>query len=268
MTKSVSTTATRRTVLTGAGGAVASATLPGVADAGASAERTGRPSIVLVHGAFTDGSCWNEVILRLRARGYRARAVPMPLSSLADDVEATRRVLEQEAGPVLLVGHSWGGAVITQAGATSKVAALVYLSALAPDAGEAVADLQRHGPASPAMAAATPDAHGFLWFDPERYHAGLAEDVPEPRAFCMAMTQQPIAASSFGETVQAAAWRQKPSYYLLSEQDRALSPVLQRWMADRMHATVRSVPSSHMSLIAHADAAAALIALAAERVSA
>lgn len=201
MTKSVSTTATRRTVLTGAGGAVASATLPGVADAGASAERTGRPSIVLVHGAFTDGSCWNEVILRLRARGYRAHAVPIPLTSLAD-------------------------------------------------AGEAVADLQKHGPASPAMAAVAPDAHGFLWFDPERYHAGLAEDVPEPRTFCMAMTQQPSAAKSFGETVQAAAWRQKPSYYLLSEQDRALSPVLQRWMADRMHATVRSVPSSHMSLIA------------------
>lgn len=268
MSKSVPITATRRTVLTSAGGAMASATLSGLSDADASPVRPGRPSIVLVHGAFTDGSCWNEVILRLRVRGYRARAVSNPLTSLVDDVEATRRVLEQEGGPVVLVGHSWGGVVTTEAGVASKVAALVYISALAPDAGESVANLQKHGPSSPAMAAATPDAHGFLWFDPERYHAGLAADVPEPRAFCMAMTQQPIAASSFAEPVQAAAWRQKPSYYLLSEQDRALSPQLQRWMADRMRATVHSVPSSHMSLIAQADAATALIAHAAERVSA
>lgn len=249
---------TRRTVTK----VTAAAVLPGVAKAHA-----GRPSIVLVHGAFTDGSCWNDAILRLQALGYRASAVQNPLTSLADDVAATQRLLDRQEGPVVLVGHSWAGAVITQAGTAPNVAALVYVSALAPDAGEAVADLQQHGPPGPAMAAAEPDAHGLLWFDPERYHAGLAADVPAQRAYWMAAAQQPIAAACFGEKLTAAAWRHKPSHYLLSERDQALSPVLQRWMAERIGATIRAVPSSHMSLIAHAEAAAAVIVQAADSVA-
>lgn len=256
--------ATRRTLLSAAVGGA----LPGVASAVSRAAPGGRASIVLAHGAFTDGSCWSDVILRLRGLGYHASAVQNPLTSLDDDVASTQRWLERQAGPVVLVGHSWAGAVITQAGMTPKVGALVYVSALAPDVGEAVADLQRHGPPGPAMAAATPDAHGFLWFDPARYHAGLAGDIPEQRAFCMASAQQPIAAACFAEKLTAAAWRSKPSYYLLSEQDQALSPILQRWMAERLRATIRTAPSSHMSPIAHADATTALIVQAAEALAA
>ena len=166
----------RRHLLAGGG---ATALISAAARADAKPIR-GKPSrnIVLVHGAFADGSCWSEVIVRLRAKGYNVSAVQCPLTSLADDVKATRRVLDRQTGPVILVGHSWGGTVITEAGEAPNVEGLVYVSALAPDAGEAVVDLQKHGPASDGMKGARPDGDGFLWFDHEAYAHGMAADVP------------------------------------------------------------------------------------------
>lgn len=201
-----------------------------------------------------------------KAKDYNVTAVQNPLTSLADDVAATKRVLERQDGPVVLVGHSWGGAVITETGMSPNVAALVYVSALAPDAGESVADLQQHGPTSPGMQGARPDSNGLLWFDTASYRDALAADVPDERARVLAAVQQPVAVSCFGAKLSAAAWRDKLSWYLLSDKDNALAPDLQRWMAQRMKANTVTVPSSHMSLISHADAVAALIDIAAGRV--
>ncbi|WP_246755407.1 alpha/beta fold hydrolase [Rhizobium lusitanum] len=220
-------------------------------------------NIVLVHGAFADGSSWAEVITLLQAKGYHITAVQNPLTSLADDVAATRRVLARQDGPTILVGHSWGGAVITEAGTEPNVAGLVYVSALAPDAGESVIDLQQHGPASEAMKGAVPDDKGLLWFDANAYRAGLAADVPAERAGVLAAVQKPIASASFGEKLKEAAWHRSPSLYVVSTNDKALSPDLQRWMAGRIGATTISVPSSHMSLISHSTEVSALIEKAA-----
>jgi pimeloyl-ACP methyl ester carboxylesterase len=228
-----------------------------------SASRAAARNVVLVHGAFADGSSWSEVITRLQAAGYKVTAVQNPLTSLADDVASTRRVLERQDGPVILVGHSWGGAVITAAGVASNVVALVYVSALAPDAGESAADLQQHGPPSTGMRGARPDTSGALWFDPAAYADALAADVPVERVGVLAAVQQPIAAASFAEKLTVAAWHDKPSWFLLSENDKALSPQLQRWMARRMGAATVAVPSSHMSLISHAAAVVSLIEKAA-----
>jgi len=251
----------RRHLLAGGG---ATALISAAARADAKPIR-GKPSrnIVLVHGAFADGSCWSEVIVRLRAKGYNVSAVQCPLTSLADDVKATRRVLDRQTGPVILVGHSWGGTVITEAGEAPNVEGLVYVSALAPDAGEAVVDLQKHGPASDGMKGARPDGDGFLWFDHEAYAHGMAADVPAARVGVLAAVQKPIAAAAFGEKLTAAAWRHKPSWFVTSEHDRALAPQLQRWMVARMQAKAVSVPSSHMSLISHADTVTSLIETAA-----
>lgn len=228
-----------------------------------SASQAAARNVVLVHGAFADGSSWSEVITRLQAAGYKVTAVQNPLTSLADDVASTRRVLERQDGPVILVGHSWGGAVITAAGVAANVVALVYVSALAPDAGESAVDLQQHGAPSTGMQGARPDTSGALWFDPAAYADALAADVPMERVRVLAAVQQPIAAASFAEKLTVAAWDDKPSWFLLSENDKALSPELQRWMARRMGATTMAVPSSHMSLISHAAAVASLIEKAA-----
>lgn len=224
---------------------------------------TYQPTVVLTHGAFTDGSCWNDVIEILQKRRYTVLAVQNPLTSLAEDVAATLRTMQRTEGPIVLVGHSWGGAVITQAGLTPRVSALVYLSALAPDAGEQVTTLQQHGPAAQGMEAAEPDRAGFLWLPAAHYGAALAADVPPGRIRLMAATQQPIALRCFSDPVTGAAWRQTPSHYLVTEADQALSPVLQRWMAQRMGAAITSVQSSHMSMISHPRVVADVIESAA-----
>ncbi len=223
------------------------------------------PNVVLVHGAFADGSSWTEVITRLQSAGFAVTAVQNPLTSLSDDVAATKRVLERQDGPVVLVGHSWGGAVITQAGDAANVSALVYVSALAPDAGESMQDLQQHGAPAEGMQNVRPDKSGLLWVDASSYAHALAADLPPARVRVLTAVQQPIAASAFAEKVTAAAWRRKPSWFILSEADQALSPDLQRWMAERMHAQVTAVPSSHMSLISHADVVARVVEKAASQ---
>ncbi|MFT3986832.1 alpha/beta fold hydrolase [Aestuariivirga sp.] len=222
------------------------------------------PAIILVHGAFTDGSIWRDVIGRLQARGSPVTAVQLPLTSLAEDVASTRVVIARQDRPVILVGHSWGGAVVTEAGNDERVQALVYIAALAPDAGESVADLQRHGPPPPGMEGARPDDRGFLWFDPDHYGNGLAGDLPPELVAVLAATQKPIALRSFGEKLTGAAWRNKPSFYLLSENDRALTPELQTFLAARMKAQTLTVAASHMSPVSQADAVVALIEQAAQ----
>lgn len=220
-------------------------------------------SIVLVHGAFADGSSWSPVITKLQALGYRVTAVQIPLTSLAADVAATEQVLRRQSGAVLLVGHSWGGVVITQAGNAANVKGLVFLSALAPDSGESAAAMLATMGAP--MEGLTPDADGMIWLDdPRQFHRAMASDMPMKKVRGMAAVQQPIAAASFTEAVQHAAWRDKPSWYLRTERDQALLPAVQQAIAQRIGARTVSIRSSHMSLLSHPEAVASLIDRAAQ----
>lgn len=214
--------------------------------------------IVLVHGAFADGSTWMPVIARLQSKGYHVTAVQNRLDSLAGDVESTEKVLRRQPGKVLLVGHSWGGAVISQAGNAPNVAGLVYVSALAPDTGESVAGLlQRLG--AP-MAGLAPDDEGLIWLDqPELFQHVMAGDLPLARARQLAAVQQPIAARSFSDPVAQAAWRTKPSWYLQTTRDQALPPATQQAMAQQMGAKVLRIPASHLSMLSRPAAVAAWI---------
>lgn len=221
-------------------------------------------NIVLVHGAFADGSSWSAVTSRLQAKGYHVTAVQNPLTSLADDVAATERVIAQQSGDVLLVGHSWAGAVISQAGNAQNVKGLVYLSALVPDSNESVADLleRLHAP----MEGMAADRDGLIWLDnADAYHQLMANDLSHYQARLLAAAQQPIAARVFSEKVQHAAWRDKPSWYLLTENDHALKPDVQALIARQTGARVLRLNSSHMSMISHPDAVATFIDNAARR---
>lgn len=223
-------------------------------------------NIVLVHGAFADGSSWAEVIAALQRKGYRVTAVQNPLTSLADDVAATRRVLERQQGDVLLVGHSWAGAVVTEAGNAPNVKGLVYLSALVPDSNESVGDLlaRLHAP----MEGLTPDGNGLIWLDdPGAYRQVMAGDVPAARARQLAAVQQPIAAAAFSGKVSHAAWRDKPSWYLVTGNDHALPPAVQQALARETGAHRVTLESSHMSMVSHPADIARLIDRAARDAS-
>ncbi|MDA8522620.1 alpha/beta fold hydrolase [Acidovorax sp. NCPPB 4044] len=214
--------------------------------------------IVLVHGAFADGSSWSQVTRILQQRGYRVAAVQNPLTSLADDVAATRRVLRRQKGPVLLVGHSWGGAVVTEAGNDAAVKGIVYLSALVPDAGESVEGLLSRLQAP--MEGLAPDEDGFVWLDdPQAYRRMMAADVPMAAVRLLAAAQPPMSAGAFSEPVAAAAWRDRPTWYLVTRRDRALAPAVQRAIAAHIGARVASLPSSHLSFVSHPRAVADLI---------
>ena len=211
-----------------------------------------------VHGAFADGSSWQDVIPLLQQKGHRVTAVQNPLTSLADDVAATRRVIARQTGDVLLVGHSWAGAVVTEAGNASKVKGLVYLSALVPDSGESVAALLNRLNAP--MEGMKPDADGLIWLDdPKAYAQVMAGDVPRAKVRMLAATQQPMAAAAFEGKVTQAAWRSKPSWYLLTEDDHALSPAVQRRLVEQIGARSLAIKSSHMSMLSHARAVADFI---------
>ena len=225
-------------------------------------------NIVLVHGAFLDGSSWNGVVAKLQQKGYHVSSVQNPLTSLADDVAATRRVLDRENGPVLLVGHSWGGVVITEvAGNAPNVAGLVYIAALAPQLHESAMDAMKANGPMPADQIIIKDANGFLWADRARYHAELAADVPESLARVLAAAQVPVAASAFDEPVDQVGWKDKPSWYVVTTKDRAVSPVLQRAIAQRIGAKVVPIASSHFAQVAHAGAVAEAIDHAARELS-
>ena len=222
---------------------LAAATL---ASGAASAADTAPPSVVLVHGAFADGSDWARVIALLQARGVHVTAVQNPLSSLADDVAATQRAIAAQPGKVVLVGHSWGGTVITEAGASDKVAALVYVSAFAPDVGQNSGELGKGYPTPPGLAALSADASGFLHISDEGMRTHFAFDVPPARAAVMAATQGPIAAKAFDEPVTVAAWKTHPSWYVVSTRDHMIAPELQSALAQRIGAHVTRLATSHV----------------------
>lgn len=213
---------------------------------------TAKPAIVLVHGAFADGSSWAKVIPLLEAEGYSVTAVQIPLTSLADDIATTKRVLEAQQGPVVLVGHSYGGAVITGAAAgQANVKALVYIAAFAPDANEVLAAPSEKFAAPPLNAALIPDAAGFLYIDRARFHDAFCKDVPESDARIMAATQKPLNKSVFTAQIPAAAWKSIPSWYIVSSEDQAINPDLERFYAKRMGATTTELKSSHVSFLSH-----------------
>ena len=224
--------------------------------------RTPARNVVLVHGAWADGSCWTEVIVRLQAAGFNVTAVQNPLTSLADDVAATRRALALQDGPTVLVGHSWGGMVITEAGADPKVVALVYVAARAPDAGEDFNALAARFPTAPVRAGIV-TTDGFSRLSEQAFLEHFAGDVDRPRARALYAAQQPISATLFGGKTTVAAWRSKPTYYAVSTRDQTTSPELERFLADRMKATTIELASSHLSMISHPKAITDLIATAA-----
>ncbi len=204
------------------------------------------PSVVIVHGAFADGSDWAKVIALLQARGLQVTAVQNGLESLAGDAATTRRVIDNQKGKVVLVGHSWGGTVITEAGQSDKVAALVYVAAFAPSAGQSTAELGKGYPVPPGIARLVPDAKGYLSLPPAALAEDFAQDVPPAQAAVMAATQGPIQAHAFDEKTSGAAWQGRPSWYIVSANDRMISPDLERAMAKKIGATVTTLPTSHV----------------------
>ncbi|BDI30451.1 alpha/beta hydrolase [Capsulimonas corticalis] len=219
-----------------------------------------KPVIVLVHGAFADGSSWSKVIPILQKDGYTVIAVQNPLTSVADDVATTKRVIDAQKGPVVAVGHSYGGVVITGAAdGAANVKALVYLAAYAPDAGEPLGVLNdKFGPSQLATALA-PDAAGFLYVDRAKFHEVFCKDVPDTEASIMWATQKPLAAATFQQSVTGAAWKTIPSWYLVSSDDHAINPDLERFMAQRIGAKTSEIKASHVAFISHPKEIAKLI---------
>ena len=220
-------------------------------------------NVVLVHGGFVDGSGWQGVHDLLTRDGYRVAITQNPTLSLADDAAVARRVIDELDGPVVLVGHSYGGAVITEAGLHEKVAALVYITAFAPDKGESVntliAGFPADGPQPPILA----PRDGFLFLDRDKFHASFAGDLPAGLAAFMADSQVPWGLNALGGTITEAAWRIKPSWYLVTTEDRMIPPSAQHAMAERTGATVTEVSASHSVYVSQPAAVAALITQAA-----
>ena len=220
-------------------------------------------SVVLVHGGFVDGSGWRGVYDLLTQDGYNVAAVQNPTLSLEEDAAAARLVVDAQEGPVVLVGHSYGGAVITEAGTDPNVAALVYIAAFVPDQGESVNTLisgfPQDGPQPPIL----PPVDGFLFLDRDKFHDAFAGDVSAEDAAFMADSQVPWGVDALGGTVGEAAWRIKPSRYLLTTQDRMIPPPAQRAMAERTGATITEVPASHAVYVSQPQAVASLIKQAA-----
>lgn len=224
--------------------AALSSSLPSVARAD-DADRQGRiRNVVLVHGAFADGSGWRPVYDDLTARGYRVSIVQNPLTSLADDVDATRRVLDRQDGPAILVGHSWGGTVITEAGVHDKVAGLVYVSALAPDAVETTAQQYKGFAPTPEFVIET-SADGYGFISPDRFKAAFAHDTSDADAAFMRDSQVPIRMSAFETTLSHAAWRSKPSWAVIATEDKAFDQAMLVHMAERINARITKVSASH-----------------------
>lgn len=223
-----------------------------------------KPTIVLVHGFWGGAAHWSKVIVELSRKGYtQLRAVEIPLTSLADDAERTRKMVAQQTGPVLLVGHSYGGAVISEAGDMPNVIGLVYIAAFAPDAGESPGGIsQAHPPA--AFANIAPDSDGYLWAKYDRFHESFCQDLTADEALVMAVTQKAPLASTFGDTVTAPAWKKKPSWYQISSEDRMIHPENQKRMAARIKPRkIITLAASHASLASKAVEVAALIDAAA-----
>ena len=244
---------------------------PGAAPLGSTApannRRAAKPTIVLVHGAFADAAGWERVIPILQRDGYQVIAVENSLTSLAADVETTKRVIDAQTGPVVVVGHSYGGAVMTGAAAgNTNVKALVYIAAFGPEAGEAIGAFGEKYPSSLGQAL-KPDAAGFLYVDPARFHEVFANDVSVVDAAVMAASQKPINSSAFGASVPEAAWKSIPSWYMVAQEDKAINPDLERFYAKRMGATTSEIKSSHVAFVSHPREVTRLIELAATATS-
>ncbi len=221
-------------------------------------------TVVLVHGAFADGSSWSKVIPLLEAKGLKVVAVQNPLSSLADDSAAARRAIDAQTGPVILVGHSWGGAVITDAGNDDKVKALVYVAAFAPNEGQSINIMTKPFPPAPWTAALKVDSGGFLTLPDANIMSDFAQDLPPAEAKVVAVTQGPWAARCLDDVITKAAWKSKPSYWVLSEDDHMIDPRFQAGMAAGIKATVTKVKASHVVMLSHPKEVADVIIAAAE----
>jgi pimeloyl-ACP methyl ester carboxylesterase len=224
-------------------------------------------TVVLVHGGFVDGSGWQGVYSLLKKDGYRVAIVQNPTLSLEGDVAATNRVIDAQSEPVILVGHSYGGAVITEAGTHPKVAALVYIAAFAPDKGESVNTLIADPPPGAPVPPILPPQDGFLFLDREKFHASFAGDVSAEQAAFMADSQVPWGVDALGGAISDPAWRSKPSWYLVATEDRMIPPPAQREMSARADSTVVEAAGSHSIYISQPAAVAELIKKAASEVS-
>ncbi len=243
----------------------------GAPTAGAmAAERlAGVQNVVLVHGAWADGSSWNKVIDQLQRDGYRVTAAQIPFNSMSEDVERVRRVLAYQDGPTILAGHSFGGAVITRLGPNPpNVAGLVYVAAFAPDKGESMKAIAGAAPQPVSAGSMRPDPKGYVWLDRSGFLKYFAPDLDVNEANVLASVQKPIASSELmdDQPFDEPAWRSVPSWYLLAEQDQMIPPTAQRAMAQRAHANITSVPSSHVVMLSHPIETADVIRAAARSV--
>ncbi len=208
-------------------------------------------NIVFVHGAFTDGSSWYKVIPLLLAKGYNVTSVQNPLTSFQDDVAATKRALAAQDGPVILVGHSYGGVVITEAGDDPKVVGLVYVAAFAPDAGQTIASLSEKFPKPLGLDKVVPQPDGFLLMSRDGIDTGFAQDLSKEEKALLAAVQTQTSASIFGAKPMTAAWRTKPSWYIAAANDNMIAPEQEFNMAKTINATTTTVPSSHVVMLTH-----------------
>ena len=232
-----------------------------------SASAAASVSVVLIHGGFVDGSGWQGVYNILKPRGYRVSIVQNPTLSLDDDVAVTRRVIAAAPGPVILVGHSYGGVVVTQAGSDPKVAGLVYIAAFAPDKGESVASLIANPAPGAPVPPILPPQDGFLMLDAEKFAASFAADVPTEQAGFMANSQVPWGVQALEGVVSEPAWKSKPSWYLVATDDRMIPPPAQRFMSKRAGSTVVASKGSHAVYVSQPAAVAALIESAAQELA-
>jgi pimeloyl-ACP methyl ester carboxylesterase len=218
------------------------------------------PNIVLVHGAWADGSCWSGVVERLQARGYNVTAPQFPLTSVADDVARLRQVLARQDGPTIVAGHSYGGQIITSLGTDAAgVVGLVYIAAFGLDEGESLGAVLEQGPPTPALEHMEIDERGFAWLSEDDFVNHFAADVDPLKSHVMYAVQQPLSTSTFGDIMGSPAWKSLPSWYMVAENDEAIPPDAERQFAERMNSTTVAVPASHVAMVSHPDETVSLI---------
>lgn len=224
-------------------------------------------NVVLVHGAFADGSGWKALYSVLTSKGYHVTVVQNPLTSLEDDVAATKVALDKQNGPAILVGHSWGGAVITEAGSHPKVAALVYVAAFQPDNGESALQWLQTAPPAPENGVLPPDDKGIVYYDKDKYHSGFCADISKEEADFMFASQGAFYAKGFTTPITHAAWRDKPTYGLVATEDKSIAPEIQRNMYKRSNTSVTEIKGSHVIFMSQPEAVAKVIIAAAVNAS-
>jgi pimeloyl-ACP methyl ester carboxylesterase len=223
------------------------------------AQSTAVKNVILVHGAFADGSSWSKVIPLLQAKGFNVTSVAIPLTSFADDVAATKRAIAAADGPVILVGHSYGGLVITEAGNDPKVAGLVYAAAFAPDANQTIAEISKPFPPAPGLTKVKPLTDGFILLTPEGIETAFAQDLTGEEKALLISVQPQTSGSIFDARPTTAAWHTKPSWYIVASNDRMIAPEQEKSMAKQMNATTTVLPSSHVVMLTHPKEVAKVI---------